>query len=88
MLWPIPRLHHRFYLQNEYQNSVVPRLESNIVVVEAGTSQGWDVISDTPVLKICMLQFGESAPYQILAEKFGFSGKQVADKVRSWIDRV
>jgi transketolase len=69
----------------EYQDEIVPKTGSQVVVVEAGISQGWDSISHIPILKICMDRFGESAPYHILAQKFGFTGEQVADKVRAWI---
>jgi transketolase len=32
-----------------------------------------------------MNSFGASAPYQTLAEKFGFNGKSVAEKIKNWI---
>jgi transketolase len=31
-----------------------------------------------------MESFGASGPYKTLAEKFGFTGAQVADKIKKW----
>jgi len=32
-----------------------------------------------------MESFGASGPYKTLAEKFGFTGSQVADKIKKWL---
>lgn len=30
-------------------------------------------------------RFGASAPHKVLAEKFGFTAEQVADRIASWL---
>jgi transketolase len=58
------------------------------VVVEAGISQGWHAITRSDMLFITMDRFGESAPAEELAEKFGFTGKAVAEKMVAWLGKA
>ncbi|MBN1892927.1 transketolase [bacterium] len=67
----------------EYRLSVIPE-HIPVVVIEAGISQGWHVITRAPFLMIGMNRFGASAPYKVLAEKFGFTGVAAAEKIVSW----
>jgi len=67
-----------------YRNDVIPG-STPVVVVEAGISQGWYEITRAPILVIGMNRFGASAPYKILAEKFGFTGKSIADIILPWL---
>ncbi|MBN2008018.1 transketolase [candidate division KSB1 bacterium] len=53
-----------------------------VVVVEAGTSFGWGDICDSKVTVLGIDQFGSSGPWKELAVKFGFTGNQVAERVR------
>jgi len=69
---------------DDYQKSVVAE-DCHTVVVEAGISFGWQDIANKPTLVIGIDRFGESAPYKMLAEKFGFTGEQVAEKIKSWM---
>jgi transketolase len=69
-----------------YQESVIPASETKVVVIEAGIANGWGRITDLPLLTLGIDRFGASGPYQILAEKFGFTGKQVATKVLNWLN--
>lgn len=69
----------------EYQNSIIPPTGAKLVAVEAGVSIIWANIVGKEGLVIGLDRFGSSAPYQILAEKFGFTGAQVAAKVIEWL---
>ena len=68
----------------EYKNSVVP-LNVPVAVVEAASMTGWGDLFRSKFLPIGMNGFGASAPYEILAEKFGFTGVQIADKIKAWL---
>ena len=68
----------------EYQESIIPN-NVPVAVVEAATMTGWGDLIRNKLLTIGMNGFGASAPYQTLAEKFGFTGKQVAEKIETWM---
>ncbi|MCK4297088.1 MAG: transketolase, partial [Candidatus Marinimicrobia bacterium] len=77
-----------FRIQPEnYKASVIPQKDSRVVVIEAGVSQGWSDITSLPLLTIGIDHYGASAPYKVLAEKYGFTGEKVADKIREWISK-
>jgi transketolase len=69
-----------------YRESVIPQQHCPIVVVEAGVTQGLSDISQAPVLLLGIERFGASAPYKILAERFGFTGDVVAKKILNWLE--
>lgn len=71
-----------------FRESVIPFRGRPVVVVEAGISQGWHEITRSPLLFIGMNRFGASAPYQILSEKFGFTGKAVAEMTSCWLKEI
>ncbi len=74
-----------FEKQSEkYKNSVVPA-DVPVAVVEAATMAGWGDLFRSKFLPIGMNGFGASAPAQTLAEKFGFTGEQVAEKIKAWL---
>lgn len=68
----------------EYKNDIIPN-NIPLVIVEAATMNGWGDLFRQKLLLIGMNSFGASAPYQTLAEKFGFNGKSVAEKIENWI---
>jgi len=70
---------------HEYREAVIPQKDCPIVVVEAGVTQGLSDISQAPVLLLGIERFGASAPYKVLAEKFGFTGSLVAERVSNWL---
>lgn len=76
-----------FEAQDEaYKASVLP--EGNHykrVSVEAGTTMGWDRYTGRCGLRIGIDHFGASAPYQVLAEEWGFTGKGVAERVDQYL---
>ena len=74
--------------REEYQESVVPRRGVPLVVVEAGVTQGWYEMTRSPVLVLGINEFGASAPHEVLAEKFGFTGKGVTEKIRCWLNEL
>lgn len=52
------------------------------VVVEAGTSFGWASPFDDGTLVVSIDRFGESAPWQKLAERFGITAAALAERIR------
>jgi transketolase len=70
----------------EYRASVIPE-DAPVAVVEAGIAQGWHVLTRSPFLFLGMDHFGASAPYEVLAEKFGFTGSAVCEMVSCWLDK-
>ncbi len=65
-----------------YQDSVLPPSVKRRVVVEAGSTMGWERFAGDAGLKIGIDHFGASAPYKVLAEKFGFTTASVVAKVK------
>ena len=71
----------------DYRNSII-HAQVPLVVIEAGVEQGWHVLKSSHLLFIGVNRFGASAPAEVLAEKFGFTGEQVAGKVQSWLSQI
>ena len=69
---------------DEYQNSVIPS-DCPVAAVEAGSPMPWYRFTGRDGLVIGMDRFGASAPAKLLAEKFGFTGEQVAAKIQAWL---
>lgn len=68
----------------EYKKSIFPD-DVPVVIIEAALMQGWGDLFRQKLLTIGIERFGASAPYKILAEKFGLTGKQVAEKIKNWL---
>lgn len=68
----------------EYRESIVPGTCVKRVIVEAGVKFGWGAYAvDTSKTRFITLdRYGESAPYKVLAEHFGFTVDNVVAKVR------
>jgi transketolase len=64
-----------------YRASVIPK-EGRRVSIEAGRTSGWLGWVGPDGLAIGVDRFGASAPYKVLAEKYGLTGPQVAARVR------
>jgi len=58
------------------------------VTIEAGVTGGWRGIAGDRGLCIGLDRFGESAPAEVLAEHFGFTGPAVAKRVLAWARTV
>jgi transketolase len=66
-----------------YQEEVLPRGVTRRVVVEAGVSHGWQRWAGATAAYVTLDEFGQSAPAEVLAEKFGFTVPAVKAAVRS-----
>ncbi len=64
----------------EYREAVLPKKIRARVVVEAGASHGWHKYAGDKGRLVCRDDFGVSAPYKLLVEKFGFTAERVADE--------
>lgn len=67
----------------EYKIKIFPA-DVPVVIIEAATMTGWGDLFRQRMLSIGMNRFGASGPYKTLAEKFGFTGEQVAQKIKAW----
>ena len=67
----------------EYRNTVLPPACRKRVSIEAASTFGWERITTNDGLNIGLDHFGASAPYKVLAEKFGFTPDAVAEKIRN-----
>jgi transketolase len=73
-----------FEKQDEvYRNNIIPK-DVPVVIIEAALMTGWGDLFRQKLLTIGMSHFGASAPYQILAEKYGFTGSSIAEKIKAW----
>jgi len=74
-----------FLRQDEpYRRSVLP-MGARCVVIEAARSQGWERVAGRDALLIGVDRFGASAPWKVNAEKFGFTGPQIAERVLRFV---
>jgi transketolase len=67
-----------------YRASLFP-VGVRTAVIEAGSTLGWKSILGADVLAVGIDHYGASAPGELLAEKFGFTGKLVKEKVAAWL---
>jgi len=70
---------------DEYRRSVLPAEVTARVAVEAAAPFGWDRYVGPKGIVLGVSRFGASAPYKVLAEKFGFTGPQVAERIRGYL---
>ena len=66
-----------------YQESVIPEACTKRMSVEAGTSFGWDRYVGRSGVKISKDDFGASAPFKVLLEKFGFTAENIHEKAKA-----
>jgi len=66
----------------DYRNAVIPASGSLNVSIEAAASMGWERYLGSNGHCIAMNRFGASAPYNVLADKFGFTVERVVERVR------
>jgi transketolase len=71
----------------EVQEDIVPA-GVPVVVIEAALGQGWGDLFRNDLLVLDIKRFGASAPLGVLAEKFGFTGNIVAEKVITWLKKT
>ncbi|HEV7920391.1 MAG TPA: transketolase [Thermoanaerobaculia bacterium] len=73
-----------FDKQDESYRAQVLGDRSRIVAIEAGRSDGWYKYVNHDALVIGIDRFGASAPFEQVAEHFGFTPEKVAARVREW----
>jgi transketolase len=66
-----------------YRKSVIPPSAKIRMAIEAGCSMGWSKYIGEEGLTLCIDHFGASAPYKVLAEKFGFTPANVVSMVKA-----
>jgi len=66
-----------------YRESVLPPEITARVAVEAGVPFGWERYVGPQGEIIGMRRFGASAPYKVLAQKFGFTAENVAARAKA-----
>jgi transketolase len=77
----------RFEAQSqEYRDAVLPPKVTARVAVEAAVPLGWERYVGPRGKIIGLNRFGASAPYKVLAEKFGFTAEAVAEQVKALLE--
>lgn len=69
----------------EYKNSVLPKNITKRLAVEASSSFGWHKYIGLEGDTVTMDTFGESAPYDKLFEKYGFTPENIVNKAKALI---
>ncbi len=72
----------------EYRNKVLPPKITARIAIEAGVPQGWHRYTGDMGEVVAMNQFGASAPYKTLFEKFGFTADHVVKKARELMGKA
>ena len=72
----------------EYRDSVLPPKVTARLAVEAGSSFGWERWVGLDGTIVAIDGFGASAPYQELAQKFGFTPENVFARARELVSRL
>ena len=70
----------------EYRDSVLPPSCRKRISIEAASTFGWKRFTGEDGMEIGLDHFGASAPYKVLAEKFGFTPDAVAEKAESYLN--
>ncbi|MHB2147845.1 transketolase [Calditrichota bacterium LG25] len=70
----------------EYREKVLPAPIKKRIVVEAGSSWGWERYAGLEGRIIAIDTFGKSAPQQQLMEHFGFSVKNIVQQARELLE--
>lgn len=70
---------------DKYKESILPKSVTKRIAVEAASPMPWYKIVGCEGLVIGMNSFGASAPYQKLAEEFGFTADKVAARIEDYM---
>jgi len=65
--------------EEAYRHKVLPPALTARVVIEQGSSLGWERYAGPSGTIIAMNSFGASAPYKVLQERFGFTADHLAE---------
>ncbi len=71
----------------DYRDWVLPPQITARVAVEAAVPLGWERYVGSQGQVIGLNRFGASAPYKVLAEKFGFTAQAVADRAKACLQQ-
>jgi transketolase len=71
-----------------YKEEVLPASVPLRVGIEAGVGQGWEKYLGSQGQMISIERFGASAPYKVLAEKFGFTISNIVSKAEAMLMAV
>jgi len=72
----------------EYRESVLPPAVTCRLAVEAGISMGWSKYTGDRGEVVGLDRFGTSAPYQVIAQEWGFTAEHVAERAQALLGRV
>jgi transketolase len=70
----------------DWKESVLPGDVTTRIAIEAGCSQGWERYIGSRGIVHGIDRFGASAPFQQLADNFGFTGEALATKAQALMD--
>ena len=68
----------------DYQEEVLPSYCGAVVSIEAASTFGWERFVGLEGLTIGLDHFGSSAPYKVLAEKFGFTPEGIVEQIKDY----
>lgn len=71
--------------EKAYRDSIIPPDVKKRVSIEAASPFGWNKYVGDDGISIGMTRFGASAPYKVLAEKFGFTPEAIAARVEEYL---
>jgi transketolase len=66
----------------EYKQSVLPKEVKSKLSIEAGVEQGWNKYTGSDGASISIENYGASAPYKVLFEKYGFTVENIIDAIK------
>ncbi len=72
----------------EYRRSVLRPDCPRRMSIEAGITHGWERYVGENGLLIGIDHFGASAPYEALAESFGFTVPQILERIKCWAEEL
>ena len=70
-----------------YRDEVLPPATTARLAIEAAYPFGWERYTGSKGAVIGMTRFGASAPYKVLAEKFGFTADNIVRRVHELLGR-
>ncbi len=70
----------------EYRSAVIPP-GARVAAIEAGSPLTWHRFTGPGGLVIGVERFGASAPWEIIAEQFGFTPAAVATRIADWLKK-
>lgn len=72
---------------DSYKKTILPDSVKKRAVIELGISMGWEKYTGENALFITMESFGTSAPYEVLAEKYGFTVQNIVKRVSEYLKK-